>query len=82
VGIPFLLGPGLVRTRRVRWAGGPSAAPVPTLGHERNEQTTTRRGDDLRLRYQPRFSLRSGYLAGVEALARWEHPAQGQLTAV
>lgn len=34
---------------------------------------------ELRLHYQPRFALRSGAMTGVEALVRWQHPAQGLL---
>lgn len=33
--------------------------------------------DELRLFYQPRYSLREGRAEGAEALIRWEHPATG-----
>jgi diguanylate cyclase (GGDEF)-like protein len=33
--------------------------------------------DELMLLYQPIFSLRSGAVAGVEALVRWRHPKRG-----
>jgi len=35
--------------------------------------------NELRLHYQPLFSLASGTPTGVEALLRWQHPRLGQL---
>jgi EAL domain-containing protein (putative c-di-GMP-specific phosphodiesterase class I) len=35
--------------------------------------------DELVLMYQPIFSLRSGEVAGVEALVRWQHPTRGMV---
>lgn len=35
--------------------------------------------DELELRYQPIFHLRSGTVAGLEALVRWNHPTRGLL---
>jgi diguanylate cyclase (GGDEF)-like protein len=37
------------------------------------------RDDELLLYYQPKWDLRSGGLAGFEALARWQHPRRGLL---
>lgn len=34
---------------------------------------------EISLDYQPQFCLRSGHLAGVEALARWTHPVLGSI---
>jgi diguanylate cyclase (GGDEF)-like protein len=33
--------------------------------------------DELRLRYQPSFDLRTGTTTGAEALLRWDHPERG-----
>jgi diguanylate cyclase (GGDEF)-like protein len=33
--------------------------------------------DELKLLYQPKVSIRSGAIVGIEALVRWQHPAQG-----
>ncbi len=36
-------------------------------------------GDQLRLLYQPKVSVRTGAMTGVEALVRWQHPERGPL---
>jgi EAL domain-containing protein (putative c-di-GMP-specific phosphodiesterase class I) len=36
--------------------------------------------EELRLFYQPKVSLRTGRIAGAEALLRWKHPEQGLLS--
>jgi diguanylate cyclase (GGDEF)-like protein/PAS domain S-box-containing protein len=41
------------------------------------EQALTR--NQLSLRYQPVFNLKTGQLAGFEALLRWQHPIRGEI---
>jgi EAL domain-containing protein (putative c-di-GMP-specific phosphodiesterase class I) len=36
-------------------------------------------GNELRLHYQPMYSLGTGAMVGVEALLRWQHPQRGLL---
>jgi diguanylate cyclase (GGDEF)-like protein len=36
-------------------------------------------GDELVLHYQPKISLATGAVTGVEALVRWQHPTRGLL---
>ena len=36
--------------------------------------------DELKVYYQPVFSLVSNYIAGMEALLRWEHPERGTMS--
>jgi diguanylate cyclase (GGDEF)-like protein/PAS domain S-box-containing protein len=38
------------------------------------------RRDELRLHYQPLVEVRTGRVAGVEALIRWEHPTHGTIS--
>lgn len=51
----------------------PSAAPQPTAA----ELEQAIHGNRLRLVYQPKVSLVSNALAGVEALVRWQHERHG-----
>jgi EAL domain-containing protein (putative c-di-GMP-specific phosphodiesterase class I) len=60
------------------------ARRLPTREDRRRERLLARldlamdRGE-LQLVFQPKFSLRSRELLGVEALVRWEHPERGLL---
>ncbi len=67
---------------------GPGAACIYSseLGAEVGRRRTLREqldhaigAGELRLRYQPQLSLRSGRIAGVEALVRWQHPTRGEI---
>jgi diguanylate cyclase (GGDEF)-like protein/PAS domain S-box-containing protein len=63
----------------VRWAVFDRAmhdAAVARLEMESDLRRAEERGE-LRLHYQPIVSLKTGHVAGVEALLRWAHPRRG-----
>ncbi|ANH97584.1 hypothetical protein A8L59_09260 [Pseudomonas koreensis] len=57
--------------------------PVPTVpSQELPSEDEVRRGlalGEFRAWFQPQITLSTGAVVGVEALARWEHPARGVL---
>ncbi len=57
---------------RAAWVAGPAEAPADDL------RGALARGE-IRLLYQPMFSLADLSLSGFEALPRWQHPARGLL---
>ncbi|SDM11237.1 PAS domain S-box-containing protein/diguanylate cyclase (GGDEF) domain-containing protein [Geodermatophilus siccatus] len=68
--------------------GGRDRSHVPVRGLPQSARHRPRAGagldraiaeDQLRLHYQPFLDLRSGAVAGCEALLRWDHPEQGML---
>jgi diguanylate cyclase (GGDEF)-like protein/PAS domain S-box-containing protein len=52
---------------------------VRTLRKALDEFECALRENQLLLHYQPRIDLKTGELAGVEALVRWQHPQRGLL---
>jgi diguanylate cyclase (GGDEF)-like protein len=44
-----------------------------------NELRGAIRASELRLYYQPQFTLHDGRITGLEALVRWEHPTRGMI---
>ena len=44
-----------------------------------NELRGAIRSSDLRLFYQPQFTLPGGQITGLEALVRWDHPQRGMI---
>lgn len=44
-----------------------------------NELRGAIRASELRLYYQPQFTLHDGRITGLEALVRWEHPKRGMI---
>ncbi len=71
----------------------PGAAPIvaydrrvrqAALKRARTEvelQEALEAGDQLLVHYQPEFDLHTGEMLAVEALARWQHPTRGLLSA-
>jgi EAL domain-containing protein (putative c-di-GMP-specific phosphodiesterase class I) len=56
-----------------------STTPVPSLLQVELELADALDSDQLRLHYQPVLDLRTGQVAGAEALVRWQHPSRGLL---
>lgn len=57
--------------------GDDSTARLTLLGDLRRALDS---GTGITLHYQPKFAIGTGALAGVEALARWQHPAKGPIS--
>jgi EAL domain-containing protein (putative c-di-GMP-specific phosphodiesterase class I) len=58
------------------------ALPIPLDTFKLPSEPEVRKGleaGEFKAWFQPKFDLRTGELAGVEALARWEHPSRGLL---
>jgi diguanylate cyclase (GGDEF)-like protein len=53
------------------------ASPTRILKVEADLRRALERGDELVLHYQPIISVRTGKVAGFEALMRWQHPERG-----
>jgi len=66
------------RNAVVRYAPEQDTSSPERLALMGELQTGLRRGE-LRLHYQPKVDLRSGFLTGAEALVRWQHPTRGLL---
>ena len=61
------------------WATGSLREPPPADSLEARLRRALR-GDELRLHYQPIFSVRTGTLAALEALLRWDDPRHGPVS--
>ncbi len=57
-----------------------SAAPSGASPIDRDALRAALRDGTLYLLYQPKISMQTGRIAGVEALARWKHPELGSAT--
>jgi len=47
---------------------------------ENDLRSALRKNDELYLDYQPQFDLENGKLTGYEALVRWRHPTEGDVS--
>jgi EAL domain-containing protein (putative c-di-GMP-specific phosphodiesterase class I)/AmiR/NasT family two-component response regulator len=52
--------------------------PATEISHDRIREVL--QGGTLHLLYQPKISMSSGRMTGVEALARWKHPDYGSVS--
>lgn len=81
-GLLFLLGPArasLLRVRKKRWPAERGAAS-PTKQDTRLLRDFAAFGkDEIYAVFQPQLDLRTGEIAGAEALVRWDHRAEGPL---
>ncbi|MDQ3245788.1 MAG: EAL domain-containing protein, partial [Pseudomonadota bacterium] len=72
--------------KQAKQAGKPQVYEAKQASEARRRfsiETELRRAldaDQLRLCYQPLIDLKTGQVAGFEALARWEHPDRGQVS--
>ena len=48
--------------------------------HLENHLRTALESDQLQVVYQPRVDVRTGWVSGMEALARWQHPELGVIS--
>jgi EAL domain-containing protein (putative c-di-GMP-specific phosphodiesterase class I)/CheY-like chemotaxis protein len=54
-------------------------SPIPQKLPSEHEVRRGIEAGEFHAWYQPKLNMRSGHLVGVEALARWQHPARGLL---
>ena len=67
--------------RRVLWADGSHPARGRSAASLEGDLLGALHRDEIMVLFQPQFSVASGALAGAEALARWEHPGFGRISA-
>jgi EAL domain-containing protein (putative c-di-GMP-specific phosphodiesterase class I)/GGDEF domain-containing protein len=67
--------------RRVLWADGSHPARGRSAASLEGDLLGAMHRDEIAILFQPQFSVATGALAGAEALARWEHPSFGRISA-
>lgn len=66
---------------RVLWADGELSPPGRSSASLEADLLSAIDRDEIKILYQPQFSLDEDRLVGAEALARWDHPTLGNLGA-
>lgn len=67
--------------RRVLWGDERDNVPGGNIALLEADLLGAMHRDEITVLFQPQFDVRSGTLAGAEALARWEHPRFGRIAA-
>lgn len=67
--------------RRLAWSDEGEPVPGGSLALLEADLLGALHRDEITVLFQPQFDCRSGALAGAEALARWEHPRFGRISA-
>ena len=65
---------------RVGQAGGMGASQRAVRTPSQDELAAALARGEFVVHFQPKVSMRSGFIKGVEALARWQHPQHGMLS--
>jgi EAL domain-containing protein (putative c-di-GMP-specific phosphodiesterase class I)/GGDEF domain-containing protein len=67
--------------RRVLWADGSHPARGRSAASLEGDLLGALHRDEIAVLFQPQFRVDNGALAGAEALARWQHPSFGRISA-
>ncbi len=67
--------------RRLSWADGSHRARGRSAARLEADLIGAMARDEIGLVFQPQYTVLTGVLAGVEALARWDHPQLGRIGA-
>jgi predicted signal transduction protein with EAL and GGDEF domain len=67
--------------RRVLWGDDGDTVPGGSIALLEADLLGAMHRDEILVLFQPQIDVRTGALAGAEALARWEHPRFGRISA-